>query len=402
MKTSARICASILCFLLVTFTITSCKKEAFDKTESGCNYFQNETKKWYAVVEGQLSDTVKSLTKAKVQSLDFSNGIKVQTSKNECEIILIRTDWSDEKLSEYLSFAIVAGTYKSIGYLRVTKGGFEFERRNLQQYFKNKRLDEGFKLAVYGLTKRHFSTYVGLKDGGIKSIVDRKGARFSSERFDASSSTGCIDWFWVTTYTFPDGTQYEEEYYIGTTCSGGDCQLSDPNGQNMECVNPDPIGGNNYGNENFDLVFDICYKSFRFQKFIDVDGSTNKGGWQVCGVRNIRMQVVNTQTGEYVLLALPTMYFGLPVIRDNGDFYSPSTASSISSAAVEYAEQKVMQYYHSTGIIDAPHLTEYYRKKIDEYMKSNGGKATLQPGTYDSPVPVTDAIYSGIFGINCL
>lgn len=50
------------------------------------------------------------------------------------------------------------------------------------------------------------------------------------------------------------------------------------------------------------------------------------------------MNIVDLTTYQAVPLNLPTIYFGLPVIRSSGEYYSSDAAAGIAADAVEYAE----------------------------------------------------------------
>ncbi len=116
--------------------------------------------------------------------------------------------------------------------------------------------------------------------------------------------------------------------------------------------------------------------------------SNGTGGWQVAGTQNIHMQVVDLTTGQYVPLYLPTMYFGLPVYRSNGEYYSESEAQLKASQAVKYAEEQVMARYRSLGgAFDIVGMTLLYKQKMNEKMQQFGGSASLIPG---SNINITD------------
>lgn len=125
---------------------------------------------------------------------------------------------------------------------------------------------------------------------------------------------------------------------------------------------------------------DICKKSFKFKKYIEPTNGV--GGWQVSGTKDIHMNIVDFNTRKAVRITLPTMYFGLPVIRSNGEYYSSNRAAEISADAVGWAESEVMARYHALGgTLDVVGMTLYFRQKINEKMQSYAGSATLQPGS---------------------
>ncbi len=139
-------------------------------------------------------------------------------------------------------------------------------------------------------------------------------------------------------------------------------------------------------NDNIEAYSIICKSSFKFNKFVNtVNGF---GGWQVAGTNNIHMRIIDLVSKDYKLLALPTMYFGLPVVRSNGDFYSSDEAAALATEAVEFAEQKVMDRYHSLGgSLNVVSMTLYYRQQINSYMQSYGGTGSLSSA---SNITVTD------------
>lgn len=59
-------------------------------------------------------------------------------------------------------------------------------------------------------------------------LVVKNGSQTNHQEVSNKTETNCIDWYIITTYTYPDGTQTVTEAYIGTTCG-------DPDG-----CNPDP------------------------------------------------------------------------------------------------------------------------------------------------------------------
>jgi RHS repeat-associated protein len=141
----------------------------------------------------------------------------------------------------------------------------------------------------------------------------------------------------------------------------------------------------------------ICEKSFKFTRIFKAD--EDGGGWQVAGVSGIRMQIVDTRTGEYVPIILPTIYFGLPAIRKNGDFYSVDYAAKLSAVAVTKAEQKVMDLYHLNPAVglNIAGMSLYFRESISTEMLKFAGTATLIPGF--NMVVTPHPAYYGTWGI---
>ena len=136
----------------------------------------------------------------------------------------------------------------------------------------------------------------------------------------------------------------------------------------------------------------ICKKSFKFYKFIEPTGGV--GGWQVAGTRNIHFNVVDFVTRKAVRIQLPTIYFGLPVIRMNGEYYSSNRAAEIAADAVDWAEKQTYDRYKVLGgTVDVVGLSLYFRQKIHEYMSEYFGMATLQPGSNINVTDYGDASY---------
>lgn len=73
----------------------------------------------------------------------------------------------------------------------------------------------------------------------------------------------------------------------------------------------------------------------------------------------------------------------------------PHLGGALIVDAVEFAEGKIMDYYHSLGgVVVVPAITLYYKQKINEYMQGHGGTATLQPGSNITVTEKGQAYYS--------
>jgi hypothetical protein len=150
---------------------------------------------------------------------------------------------------------------------------------------------------------------------------------------------------------------------------------------------------------------DICKASFSFTRIFSAKVGELDGSWQVAAVSGIRMNIVDTKTGEVLPLRLKTIYFGLPVLRKGGQFYSSNYAQSIAARCVTNAEKNVMDLYHKNPIVSGLNiigLTGYFREQINAQMQKFGGSATLSsPMGIDTSIPLNEASYSGIFGFGC-
>lgn len=148
---------------------------------------------------------------------------------------------------------------------------------------------------------------------------------------------------------------------------------------------------------------DICKKSFAFQKVVALD-EKGFGGWQIAAVSNVHMNLVDPSSG--VLMTVrpgPVLYFGFPIVRSNGTFYSTARAAELAVEIDNKALLDVMAAYHSGRPIDWEGMNVLYRTKLNDYAKQYGGRVTLIPGIGNvTDLPVMPAKYSGIAGIGCL
>lgn len=206
------------------------------------------------------------------------------------------------------------------------------------------------------------------------SILKNSNSNDSNSLTTNSGSEGCETWYIIYEEHNQDGELvYWEILYSYTTgnCTPGD----DPEEELPEGEG----GGDLYENQNIDGVDNICKSSFKFQQAISP--TSGVGGWRVAGTTNIHMKIANLTNGQLVPIYLPTIYFGLPIFRADGTYYSENTAKDIAAEAVEYAEERVMAYYHSGGSLDAVGMALLFRQKINEKMNEYGGTATLNPGS---------------------
>lgn len=205
----------------------------------------------------------------------------------------------------------------------------------------------------------------------------------------------CTSWYVNGVYSFTScGGAYVCDQYSYSSCNRSNGSITnDPGGYGSSTsFTVTPSDG------NVDGALNICENSFAFQN--KIQATSNGEGWQVAAVKDIHMDIVDTQTGNFVNLTLPVIYFGLPIIRLNGDFYSNERAAEISAAAVEFAEREVMKYYHSLGgSLDRVGMGVYYKKKINDFMGTFGGSASQYASGYTVPVKI--AKYNGILGLGC-
>lgn len=398
--------------LLSLFIIYSCQKASDVSTQTSFEDFSvNNAKTWYGQV---LPNVLSSLTSNEIKIKKFAPIWSKATSTEDKTSFIVESPLTFEKVSGFTilsskqkSASIVAGKTKLL-ILKSKKTGI-VQATLMHVVPQNGSSDE--------VSYKHFGQkftgdvfYTDLKGNFINGwrylngVITQKSSRKSPESIrskvnpDDLCSTIETKWYEQTCYYYDDGSLIgcSSWEYIGssyrTYCiiDGGD----GGGGGGYEELPPNE-------DENLNAESSICTKSFKFSKKIDIENGV--GGWQLSGVTNIHMNIVDLTTGEVVPLALPAIYFGLPIIRTNGDFYSTTEAARIAAAAVEDAEQKVMEYYHSIGgALDVVGMSLRYRKGMDDYMKTKGGSATLQPGSNMGTVQMNNAVYSGIAGFNCL
>ena len=83
-------------------------------------------------------------------------------------------------------------------------------------------------------------------------LTVKKGSELNLQNHTVTE-TNCIDWYIVTTYTYPDGSQTVTEQYIGTTCGDPEGCNPDPYLEQLTsaaCGGPGGSGGGTPGNED--------------------------------------------------------------------------------------------------------------------------------------------------------
>jgi hypothetical protein len=229
----------------------------------------------------------------------------------------------------------------------------------------------------------------GIFDLSNSSLTNKRENIDSNLLSNTMEGEGCQTWYVIYELRNESGEViYWEILY--SYQEGGGCTSVNPDEEQV------PEGGGSsetlHQNENVDAVDDICKNSFKFQQVISP--TNGLGGWRVAGTRGIHMNIIDLVTKKVVPLVLPTMYFGLPIIRANGEYYSENYAKEIAAEAVEYAETEVMKRYHSLGgTLDIVGMAVYYREKMNEKMVEKGGTATLTPGSNIAIVDLGNASY---------
>jgi hypothetical protein len=398
----------LLIVAATTVTIISCKKQdvqidAFTKITDVSSKIAKEwliSQKSSAKAKDQLAiDSImnvmnwtngKSTDIGKNQSLLY---IPLFTKNNNIGISLYFNETSQKIDSAYLYLLDTKEAFGDIGAANIllsylTKAKFSFTG-SITSYtvFNKYKMGQGYENGILKYTK-----------------IEKNKAKGASNEQIQTNGVRCWNRFLVTTY----GDGSEREQFLFTWCEGyDDCQttgtvrLSDGQ-QEIKTLCGGGSGGGESSNpdDNVDGTSDICRCSFSFSTVIQLDNGL--GGWQVAGVTNLHMNIVDLQTKELVPITLPTMYFGLPVIRQNGEFYSSASAADIAADAVQKAESDVMSRYHSLGgAVDVAGMNNYFRQRINYYMQQKAGSATLTPGNGIIILNFNAAKYGWIGTLGC-
>ena len=250
--------------------------------------------------------------------------------------------FSEQKTTILLQIKVALGNHRMRYNLEKVAGSNQLFFYN-EQYVSDFSCE--FKNGQFGYTSNTF-------------MLSSSGKFSNSTNIINSTISDCVRWHHVLIYRNPDGEIIDYVIlYSWDVCPP-------PANNNEEQVPKGGVGGGEETgpeNENIDGVDNICPSSFTFQTINNT--ANGVGGWQVAGTQGIRIQIVNTQTGQYVPILLPTIYFGLPIIRSDGTFYSQSAARLRAAEAVEYGEQAVMDYYYAGGSIDAVGMTLLCKQK---------------------------------------
>lgn len=389
----------LLCLVLIIGTI-SCQKDKFliDEKVEDINSLITLSKNWH------FSKATQAIKKNEMGAYPLGPSLiswKKAIFYRDARLIMFKTEYINPNFQKFLKVVLNNdGTVKDESYLIVSfipKNQLYFE---IDQNFANAgEVINSFTGSIleYDLGNNLIksSNYLnGHKNTKIQDFltikkrnkIDVEGRNEVNNSFEGDV---CIDWY-LNTYQY--GVLINS-VYVTTTCNGGACHY-------IPCDNPNEDGGGTTSSgelnpeDNPEAVAEICKSSFEFVGFND-----RPGGWQVAGTKNIHMSIVDLTTGQFIPLTLPTIYFGLPITRSNGEYYSPEDAARFSAEAVEYAEKELLQYYHDNytqgAIFNFINMELMYKQKINSYLQAHfSGSATLSPGTNINITNLGTAHYS--------
>ncbi|MFT3747476.1 MAG: hypothetical protein QM768_04140 [Agriterribacter sp.] len=181
----------------------------------------------------------------------------------------------------------------------------------------------------------------------------------------------CYDLF-LNTYIDGDLASSQYLYTECTTKSSGDCGRTG--------------GGDSRRNEIIE-VNSPCPQSFTFSKIVSAD--TDGGGWQQAGVSGIHFNYISSVKGvKSRFVSLPVIYFGMPITRLSGDYYSSANAAANAARAVRRAEVDAVYYGRKNPSASDENVAAYWLERINFWMKSLfSGSATKLPAASTSPTP---------------
>lgn len=142
------------------------------------------------------------------------------------------------------------------------------------------------------------------------------------------------------------------------------------------CLAPPSDGGggsniHNYSEEDRDPS---C-KSFDFKNV----GTSN---FQEAGVKNIsQLFSARTPNNRYAIVSIivAELYFGLPINRANGEYYSAGRAAEISANALGNAFDKVSIYFNNNPFASNINLENYFINSLRNEMNRYGGTISKTP-----------------------
>jgi hypothetical protein len=341
------LCATIL----FAFTFSSCQK-SIDGSNESFDSIKNETLAWFQSVKTNLSDTIRKLTNAKVEGLDYSIFKIIVHPENETKLFFIKTNWEDKKLTEFLSFTKINNIYHTVGFVRVSKTNTIKQFQNIESFIVSGKLEEKFRLSFYRLSKKHHTSYEGISRGGVKTLKVEDKEKLGRRNVPNTRDDGCIDWYIVTTYTYPNGTQYTTEEYLTTTCNNNSCEASNPYGEYLECINEGEGGGGGLGLGDVSNDYPDNGK-LSCQSLAFTNMTTNMYEAGVSGLQFV-MEIAG---GGSITHDFRSIYIGFPSNTANGTHYTPGEAAAITAYAMNKAGTTMSITYFGMTTVQASTIT---------------------------------------------
>jgi hypothetical protein len=229
--------------LMVTiFFFWGCKKASEDKT-SLSHQERAKVLNWLEKQKTSTNPAKNQTVQNLADHLDFAR-LRSEQSGNEETITvipvkpgLLTVNNRNKMVSNYLVlFPDKIGGYRSgyiLQYQPVNGQPAEVPTNTFGKFYDSQDLDCNGTFTTITVRDK-FVAEVEYKDKG-------RLARFSEitvkdhPQHGNGNARSCIDWYWVTTYYYPDGSSYQTSEYFTTTCDG--CSPSDPNAASLDCDN---------------------------------------------------------------------------------------------------------------------------------------------------------------------
>lgn len=123
----------------------------------------------------------------------------------------------------------------------------------------------------------------------------------------------------------------------------------------------------------------------------------------MAAINGVHLNLISTAGRPSFVIEMPTLYFGLPILRYNNETYSYEKAQEIAAKAVNKAERMTWTSW-AEGNVNKVSLTKIYLDVLQGEMSPFAGTVSKEPG-YGIIIPskdITDAQYPGFLGLGCL
>ncbi|WP_029274587.1 hypothetical protein [Pedobacter borealis] len=410
---------SLLCLALIAITVfvISCKKDSNNQKSDQETLAIDKAKSWY-------NQSILKNGSTKSNTSPLWEEAEVQKSKFGEDVVIVPASSgnnTDNPQVGMLTSFLFTGNSTGIKTGNIVKilGDAQAIKNQGQQLilkYKNQTVPD-LKLGAIFVYDIHNRYLIGasIKDGNLNSNVGSQfvsssafnqydgdniaNKKLSSSKFGQglpstfstqgeADGENCTNWYW-TTWDANTG-QVLSETFVGKTCESSNSGSSTTTAASTNAPPP-------------------CYESYHYVTKVtaeigQIGDIKYEGGWQVAALKNLHTRLVDVPVANVpprppVTLAFGTLYFGLPVLKANGNNITYEIAQSITSLAVENAEKAAKQAFKDNYMVDA--INVIYMNTLKAGMEAAGGRVSDNPGL-NIVVPTTDivtATYPSIFGM---
>ena len=238
--------SALFCMVIVTMLFNSCQKEASSTNENSNKEIIAKVNAWLDSQKSPNQPNKAANIELLKENLAFGSARTEQLdNKHDFLVLPIKDDLINKKnFDKHSTLTLLLITDKvgkissgSIVYFQPSDG----EKLKLLPENTFSNLFNGKKVTINGTYKMltvsgRWISQFETKNGKLFSTGTIQQKEESNKGTQASKTTGCIDWYLVTTFHWADGTTTQTSEYIGTTCDNCD----DPNEMSL-C--PDGGGG---------------------------------------------------------------------------------------------------------------------------------------------------------------